>query len=57
MISAKPDPSKILDEAMQLEPTTRVFIAWKPEPRPRFPSLAGMAGWDPVPLHRDRYRR
>jgi hypothetical protein len=24
---AKPDPKKILDEAMQLEPTTRAFIA------------------------------
>ena len=23
----KPDPKKILDEAMQLEPTTRAFIA------------------------------
>ena len=24
---AKPDPKKILDDAMQLEPTTRAFIA------------------------------
>ena len=24
---AKPDPKKILDEAMQLEPTARAFIA------------------------------
>ena len=24
---AKPDPKKILDEAMQIEPTTRAFIA------------------------------
>jgi hypothetical protein len=26
-MSAKPDPKKILDEAMQLEPNTRAFIA------------------------------
>lgn len=26
-MSAKPDPKKILDEAMQLEPTARAFIA------------------------------
>lgn len=26
-MSAKPDPKKILDEAMQLEPMTRAFIA------------------------------
>jgi len=26
-MSTKPDPKKILDEAMQLEPTTRAFIA------------------------------
>lgn len=27
MPAAKPDPKKILDDAMQLEPTTRAFIA------------------------------
>jgi len=26
-MSAKPDPKKILDDAMQLEPNTRAFIA------------------------------
>jgi len=26
-MSAKPDPKKILDDALQLEPTTRAFIA------------------------------
>jgi len=26
-MSAKPDPKKILDEALQLEPATRAFIA------------------------------
>jgi len=26
-MSAKPDPKKILEEALQLEPTTRAFIA------------------------------
>lgn len=26
-MSAKPDPKKILDEAMQLDPTSRAFIA------------------------------
>lgn len=26
-MTAKPDPKKILDEAVQLEPTARVFIA------------------------------
>jgi hypothetical protein len=26
-MAAKPDPKKILDEAMQLEPNTRAFIA------------------------------
>ena len=26
-MSAKPDPRKIIDEALQLEPTTRAFIA------------------------------
>ena len=26
-MSAKPDPKKILDEAMQLEPTARAFVA------------------------------
>lgn len=27
---AKPDPKKILDDALQLEPTTRAFIAETP---------------------------
>ncbi len=26
-MSAKPDPKKILDDAMQLEPTARAFVA------------------------------
>ena len=26
-MSAKPDPKKILDEAMQLDPTARAFVA------------------------------
>jgi len=26
-VPAKPDPKKILDEAMQLEPTARAFVA------------------------------
>ena len=26
-MTAKPDPKKLLDEAMQLDPTTRAFVA------------------------------